>query len=72
MNKKEINEIIADKLEHLTLKTNTKTIWLLPYTNSEYEPSCDIAETQEDLEYYIKANEKYGTEYRIIKVEIGK
>lgn len=68
---KEIQDIITRKLEKFTLKKDTKEIWLLPYTNGECEPSCDIVESEIDLAREIDEIEKCGFDYRIIKLIKG-
>jgi len=71
MNKKQLEKIIALKLETFTLNKNTKEMWLLPYTNGEYEPSCDIVENEQDLLRELNEIEKCGFDYRIIKLVKG-
>lgn len=71
MTKKELEKIVADKLETFTLQGNAKTIWLLPYTNGECEPSCDIVESEADLLRELGEIIKCGFDFRIIKVSKG-
>jgi hypothetical protein len=71
MTKKEIQKIITYKLKSFTLNKDIKEIWLLPYTNDENEPSCDILENELELFYQVKMFIDYGYDYGIIKLIKG-
>jgi hypothetical protein len=66
-----VEKIIAQKLEKLTLNANTTTIWLVPYTDSDNEPSVDIAEDYEELVRLVQCHEIHSESYHIIEMSKG-
>ena len=67
-----IEKIIAQKLEKFTLNADTTTMWLLPYTifgNSQ--PNCDVAENYEELVRLVQYHEQFSDTYRIIEMNKG-
>jgi hypothetical protein len=73
---KQLLQLLKDNLETFSLNQQTKDIFLILYTDSEYEPSCDIAESESELLYLLNEHEKMSSgdlnyKYRIVKLTKG-
>ena len=76
LTKQELLQLLKDNLETFSLNQQTKDIFLFLYTDSEYEPSCDIAESESELLYLLNKHEKISIcdlhyRYRIVKLTKG-
>jgi hypothetical protein len=76
LTKEELLQLLKDNLETFYLIEKTKEIYLVLYTDSEYEPCCDIAENQSELFDLLNEHEKMSNgdinyKYRIVKLTKG-
>jgi hypothetical protein len=76
LTKQELLQLLKDNLETFILREKTKDIFLVLYTDSEYEPCCDIAENETELLELLNEHEKMSSgdinyKYRIVKLTKG-
>jgi hypothetical protein len=73
---KQLLQLLKNNLETFSLNQQTKDIFLVLYTDSKYEPSCDIAESDSELLYLLNEHEKISSgdinyKYRVVKLTKG-
>ena len=76
LTKQELLQLLKDNLETFSLNQKTKDIFLVLYTDSEYEPCCDIAENETELLELLNEHEKMSGgdinyKYRVVKLTKG-
>lgn len=62
---------MKNKIEKYILEENAKNIWLILYTSSQNEPSCDIVENKKELLELVKYHKQHTDNYRVVELIKG-